>query len=214
MLLFCFCGSAQPSQPFRQEETVSFTAHDASPTDLITAITRQSCTPIGIVPGRDTKALSRKRSFDLKSVPVVNALDDAVVDAGYRVVQERDVYVLIAKDATAQQLDLLHHHFEEYPAQEGVLPELGSTLWGWMGTVVDPATGYGGSILHSSDDEHLRLPVMHDASIEEIANRIVTLGSKGMWEAEIAAEGQLTRSNVGIEFTSYQHYPCAGRGER
>ena len=213
MLLFPFlCGEAQqfgPETPSRVDETVSFTSHDASPMDLITAVGRQTCAPIGIVPGLDRKALSMKRAFDLKGVPVVNALDDAGVEAGYRVLQEGDVYVLIAKDATAQQLDLLHHRMEEYPAQEGVLPILGSNLWGWMGTIVDPDTGYGGSILHSLDDEKLHLPVMHDVSVEEIANRIVTLGSKGMWQANIAAEGKLTRSNVGIDFTSYQHYPCA-----
>ena len=85
-------------------------------------------------------------------------------------------------------------------------------LSAWMGAVIEPAGGRGaiGSIL-SGGEEILSLPEMHNSSAEEIADRIVTLGSKGMWKANIPADERLRFDNVGIVFTSYQHYACGLR---
>ena len=212
LLLFSMsCAAQQPSPRLEPQETVAFDSRDASVLDLIKAITQQTCAPIGIIPGRTPEALSSSHhSFHLENVPVREALNEAVRDTVYRVVSKDDVFMLIAEDATAQQLDLLGHRFDQFGGQCGVqLPMLAANLSSWMGTVVEPVSGYAGSILGSLSDERLTLSEMHDASVEEIANRIVTLGSKGMWRADIPAEGHLNFGSVGIRFTSYQHYPCA-----
>ena len=201
-------AGAQVSHP--PEATVSFVSQNASASQMITAITQQTCVPIGIVPGLHPGALgSERRAFNMEKMPVQQALEEVVADIGYRVERKNGVYLLIAYDATAQQLELLAHRLERFGGQKEELPLLQANLANRMGNAVDPVGGYAGSILSSADDERLSLPVMHDASVEEIANRIVTLGSKGMWKANIPAEERLHFGNVAIEFTSYQRYACA-----
>ena len=71
--------------------TVSFASGNASALEMITAITQQTCAPIGIVPGRNPGELSsERRAFDLKDVPVKEALEQVVADLGYSVEQKME----------------------------------------------------------------------------------------------------------------------------
>jgi hypothetical protein len=57
----------------------------------------------------------------------------------------------------------------------------GAMLTGSLRAEVDSTAGYGGSILHSKNEELFDLAVKPFATTEEIANSTVSQGSKGMW---------------------------------
>ena len=84
--------------------------------------------------------------------------------------------------------------------------ELGAALTMWIRMEVDHENGFGGSILGSTNDERFTLGAIPAATTEELANRIVSLGSKGMWVLTMDAfelEGERTD---GVEIKPYQHY--------
>jgi hypothetical protein len=57
----------------------------------------------------------------------------------------------------------------------------GIALESWIRAERHPTQGIAGSIPSSLDAEQFSLPLMRDASVEEIGNRIISSGSKGVW---------------------------------
>jgi hypothetical protein len=76
----------------------------------------------------------------------------------------------------------------------------------WMQAELDHVPGFGGSILYSPDDERFTLGDIRLATTAELANRIVSLGSKGMWTLTTDAfqrDGEWTDS---VKIEPYQGY--------
>jgi hypothetical protein len=86
------------------------------------------------------------------------------------------------------------------------MPEMAAGLTGWMWMVTHLASGYGSSILGSTNDERFTLEVMPSATTEEIANKIVSQGSKGMWILRTAPNDTHKPSDYQLEVEPYQHY--------
>ena len=84
--------------------------------------------------------------------------------------------------------------------------KLGFELTMWIRMEVDHETGFGGSILGSTNDERFTLGAMPAATTEEIANRIVSLGSKGMWILTMDAFERDGERTDDVEIKPYQHY--------
>lgn len=62
------------------------------------------------------------------------------------------------------------------------MSSLASELTGWMWTEVGHVPAWDASIMMSSlDAEKVQLSTIKEESTEQIANRIVKLGSKGIW---------------------------------
>jgi hypothetical protein len=187
--------------------TVTFKCDRATPMDLIRATGRQTRIPMGIVLGKDADALSKPmRSYDLEGVDARVALLKAIEGTGYSLKDEEHVTVLIAGDVTSRQEELLMHRYSNFESSNQTMVEMGANLTGWMLVEVDRAEGYGGSIPGSTNDERFTLDVASPASTEEIANRIVSLGSKGMWifRADPFPVSGEAKDEVVVE--PYQHY--------
>jgi|GEM_PF-6149827 len=103
---------------------------------------------------------------------------------GYHVDESGPVLKVMPKDGMPGELDIaLHHHWPRFPKIDGIPREMGMTLSGWMFTVVNPGQGFAISSASNGMEERVHLPASEEVSSEEIANRIVSLGSKGIWIA-------------------------------
>jgi hypothetical protein len=85
--------------------------------------------------------------------------------------------------------------------------ELGVYLAALMRAVTEPQRGFGSSISLSANEDRFTLEGTSAATTEEIADRIVSLGSKGMWifGADSSSTTRASADELAIE--PYQHYP-------
>lgn len=195
---------------------VTFKCDRTTPLDLVRAVGRQARIPIGVVLGEDPSGLSKSiRSFDLEKVDARFALLKAIEDTGYSLKEENQVIVLIAGDLTPRQRSLLAHRYSGLkPGPSKTMIELGFDLTMWMRAAIDPSKGFGASISTSANEEQFTLEGISAATTEEIADKIVSLGSKGMWIFRTNASptsGALT-DQVVIE--PYQHYSNRPNADR
>lgn len=103
---------------------------------------------------------------------------------GYHVDESGPVLLVTPKDGAPEVVDeALQHRWERVPALNSVMREMGMVLNGWMYTVADPKQGFAIDSISNSEEEVVHLPASENLSSEEIANRIVSLGSKGFWTA-------------------------------
>jgi len=190
------------------DSTVTFICDRATPMDLIRAVGRQTRIPIGVVLGEDSGLLSKPiHSYHLEKVDARSALQAAVQGTGYTLRDQNSVLVLIAGDLTARQMDLLTRSYSDFRAGPGgTMVELGAGLSMWMEASLDRSDGFGGSIMYSTNDERFTLGDCSGETTEQIADKIVSLGSKGMWifKANAFAASDKLRDEVVIE--PYQHY--------
>jgi len=187
---------------------VTFRCQSAFPIDLIRAVGFQTRIPIGVAMGKDIDALSKKaRAYDLDRVDAASALSVAIEGTGYSIEIRDGVTVLMAGDLTAYQRELVTHSFTDFnPGKAEIMVSLGAMLTGWLRAFIDPTTGWGGSILSSTNEEKLNLEVPTPATTEDIANRIVRMGSCGMWIFKGGASHQSPVSATSIDIEPYQHY--------
>lgn len=197
-----------PAIVSNSDSKVTFKCNHATPMDLIRAVGVQTRTPIGIVLGQDSGILSKAgRPYDLEKVDVRRALLEAIEDTGYTLKEEDHVMVLMAGDLTSRQWDVLTYPYPDFtPGTNCTMVELGVSLTMWMEASMNPNVGFGGSIGGSTNDERFTVKEIAWATTEQIANRIVSLGSKGMWTLNVdpfPTSGALTDQ---IVIEPYQHY--------
>ncbi len=131
----------------------------------------------------------------------------AAEGTGYTLKEENHVLVLTAGDLSPRQKELLLHRYADFvPGKNQTMFELGVGLSIWMKMVVDPKPGYGGSILTCLTDERFTLDVTLPATTEEIANQIVSLGSKGMWIFRVDPDAPPANWTDEVFIESYQYY--------
>lgn len=196
----------QAAKPPFNSGRVTFGSAEASPLNVIAAVGLQTHTPIGIVFGQHQQTLcDKKHGFSIKDQLPKDALVRAVAGTGYSVRERSGVFVIAAPDIPNWQRKLLKHRYRVFKAEEEMtMAELGAQLTGWMWVAVDHAKGYGASIMGSLSAEQLKLGVMKFASTEEIANRIVSLGSKGIWL--LKADKSNASSAMQESITTYSYH--------
>jgi len=205
-------ASAQLQDPSKPLSSITFIAKKATAYDLILAVARQSRVPIGIVVGQDQKALfGTTRAYKVKEEAPREALMEATVGTGYSLEEVGGVFVFSAGDLTSRQYQLLTHSYENFGSNAPqTMALLSATLNMWLKFASDEETGqragYGGSILGSLDDEEFVIKPLPSANTEQIANRIVTLGSKGMWIFRVAPTTPADSTGDEITIKPYQEF--------
>lgn len=205
----CFVRSQfDPFLVSNPNSEVTFQCRDATALQLIEATGRQTRQPLGIVFGEDPTLLTKsKRTYNLDRVDTRSALLEAIAGTGYSLREENHVFLLIAGDLTPRQSQLLNHECSGFKSgSDQTMVMLGADLTMWIRMGVDHETGFGGSILGSTDDERFTLGAIPVATTEELANRIVSLGSKGMWILTIDAFDRNGDWTDSVEMEPYQHY--------
>ena len=189
-------------------DKVSFNCMQATPFDLIKAVGYQTRLPIGIVVGADPDVLFKPlENYHLTQVDASAALAEAVKNTGFSVTEEHGVFILTASDLTPHQRSLLNHQFSnfEIPPKTTMVYQ-GAMLTEWVRNVVNPAMGWGGSILGSTNDEKLTPRSVPNATTEDIAGQIVSQGSRGMWVFKAGPLPSSDLSTIEVEIWPYQHF--------
>lgn len=191
------------------DRKVTFECDQATPLDLIRAVGFQTRMPIGLVLGRDLDALSKTtHAYDLENVDARFALSKAIEGTGYSIKDENHVVVIIADDLAPRQRDLLVHPHSKFgtggPSNNMIC--FGMELTGWMRAATRPESGYTISCSTSTNEEQFELNIAPVATTEEIANQIVSQGSKGMWVFKVSASIPTGEQTDAIDILPYQHY--------
>jgi hypothetical protein len=175
-----------------QTQTVSDGSHPSSHVTLhlsqtsalaaIIDIGKVSRQPLGIVLGANASAFcASQQKVDIEDESALDAVTRVVKPLKYSVETKQGVAV-VEPDALAQWLTANLEHRYDFPALTGLtITSLGTRLDGWMKMEVGHAPGYAASTHHAPNAQRFDLGVMTSASTVEIADRIVSLGPKGVW---------------------------------
>lgn len=205
---------ASPQDDIRNISDIDFSFKNVKPQDAITSIGLQTHIPIAIVLGADTSALcSRSNSYSLHKVTPRYALEQVAQTAGYAVEERDGVILLMAPDVTAHTRDLLTHRFEQFDAGgKTTMHGISATLSGWLWAEVDHADGWGTSTGDSTQAYTITLPALSDVTTQEIADKVIKTGMRGMWILRGKAAGDPDLHGDGIEFYSWSE-PLQVRAE-
>jgi hypothetical protein len=198
----------QPRMVANPEARITFQCGLATPFDLIRAVGRQARQPIGVVIGQDANTLYRTpRRYDLRNVDGWSALQAAIEGTGYSLRVEKGVWEVIAGDLSPRQSDLLTLRLTDFKTNpNSTMVVMGSQLTIWVGAVTHPEASYMASILGSTNDEQFTMTPIASATTEEIANRIVSSGSRGLWILRVGASSSSLPEDDMVEIQPYQHY--------
>jgi len=174
--------------------------------DAIIAIGLAAHAPIGILPGKDTTALCKTQYwFDLSGVDAQAALESVAQKIQYSLSEEDGVLVLRAPDLTSRQIELVNRRLPEFPGQVQqvtalVSANLATALW----ATDHPNQGFGGSILHGTDDVRISLLQSNNVTALEVADSVVVKGSGGIWASRIRPLQSDEINDYGILLELYQ----------
>jgi hypothetical protein len=187
---------------------VTFKCDHATSLDLIRAVGFQTRIPIGIVLGQNPDSLSKAtHRYELENADAWSALLKAIEGTGYSIKDQNHVVVIIAGDLTPRQEDLLLHQYSNFAA-DGHSYQMkcwGMVLTGWLRDAAHPGAGFGFSCPTSTNEEQFKLDIAPLATTEEIANQIVSMGSKGMWTFKVSAALPVKPTEE-VDVLPYQHY--------
>jgi hypothetical protein len=203
-VIICTSCFSQDHQSFTGN--VNFRSSDARPIDAIVAIALQTHASIGIAFGEHQQLLCEAgRPFNINGESTGESLNDSVKGTGYSVINEQGVFVVKAPDLTPGQLQLLGHRFDTFSVQrDTTMAGMGAQLTGSLWLATGLTSGVGGSTLYSLSAQKYRLDDVGPATTEEIANRIVSLPSKGLWAFSEGHVSGLSKIMPMIKILSYK----------
>jgi hypothetical protein len=187
---------------------VTFRCSQGTALGLIESAGRQARIPIGLVlDARQEIGFHTKRQFDLIEEDAASALREAIRETDYELKQEGDVLLIVPVTLTNRQRNLLSLRLRNFKTLPGsTMLDLGLDLNMWLRDATNPTTGYNLSHMSSNNEEQFNFAEIPSATAQEIANRIVQLGSKGMWVLRLGAGEANGRPIDTLEIEPYQHY--------
>ena len=95
--------------------------------------------------------------------------------------------------------------FNTYNGMNTTIQGLGVILSGYIRSRLFPGRGYAGNILSSTDAEKVTAFTLQNASVEEIADYIVSRGTKGIWLLHALSDGEEKRPrDVDLKIYGYK----------
>lgn len=202
-----------PKAASYQDLPVSLSGSKMTPLQGILRIAAQNRIPVGIVVGMHPLLCGSREDFNIREAGAWDAFEEVVAGTGYEVTFEDNVFVIRAPDTTAHELDLLDHQFDRFGTQRNTIRGAGEWLAGYI-LVAEGAGGMGGENMFSPDEPTFTVS-MEGATTEQIANRIVSSGGRGVWVFRPTPEGSTT--TIAIRAFAYRwdqddldHADCEG----
>ena len=140
--------------------------------------------PMGIVLDtvKPEKLCEEHRQFTLQSRPVSEFLNRLLAQSSYVWFFDQGVILVRPAHLPDRVSQVLEMKFDRFGGIPTTMQGLGTVLSGWIHSELHPeASGFAGDILSSPDAEQFPKLEVRNASVEQILNQIVLLGSKGIW---------------------------------
>lgn len=187
-----------------QKRIVSISV-DASILAAVVKLGSESHVPLGIVlgAGKPEKLCEEHKRFTLQSRPMSEFLDSLLAQSDYVWVLESGVIVIRPDHLSHQISQVLSMKFDRFGGMQTTMQGLGVILSGWIYSQLHPGAGVAGDILSSPDAQQFPEFKVQDASVEQILNRIVSLGDKGMWLLQMR-QGSDHKSDIDLHTYSYK----------
>ena len=188
-----------------QKQTIS-TSVDTSILRALTNLGNHRRIPIGIVleTGNPHQLCEENRQFTIRDRPISDFLDELLAHSNYIWSVKDGVIAIRPAHVTDQQNRVLNIRFDKFGGMPTTMQGLGIVLSTWIYSELHPEDhGYVGDILASLDAEQFPHFEVRDASVEQILNKIVSLGSKGMWLFQLDKNFEHKR-NVDLYTLSYK----------
>jgi hypothetical protein len=166
----------------------------STPLEVVLRISVENRLPLGIVFGTQPLLCAERATVNISAANFSDALSQAVAGTGYKVTIENNVYKLTGPDTTSHDTKLLDYRFERFSATDTTMSHAGALLSGYIKTVAEGARAFAVDTLESASPEVINVK-MQSATTEEIANRIVSLGDKGIWAFRPAQDEFPTLAN-------------------
>ena len=162
--------------------------------------------PIGIVleTNKPHQLCEENRQVTIRDRPISEFIDELLAHSNYAWSVNDGVIVIRPVHVTDQLTRVLSIKFDRFGGIQTTMQGLGSVLDTWVYSRLHPeAKGYAGDILSSLDADQFPHFEVRDASVEQILNKIVSLGSKGMWLCHLDKDFEHNRK-VDLHTYSYK----------
>ena len=173
-------GSTQTVNEPQPRETINLSG-DMTPLTGILRIATMKRLPLGILFGVNPTLCSTKRNVNLVDVSIEDALTSMLESTGYSLHKTGGAYNIIASDLNRREQEIVAYRFDRFGSEPDTMKGISTQLNGYIVDVIEGRGGFFGSSLSNSEEERVRLPLMTEATIPEIADTVVLNGSHGLW---------------------------------
>ena len=187
-----------------QKETVSISV-DTSILLALVKLGTETRTPIGILldTGRSEQLCEEHRQVKTQNMPVSEFLTRLLAQSSYVRSTEDGVIVIRPAHIADRVRSILNLKFDSFGGAQTTMQGEGMILRAWIYSRLHPEVkGYAMDILSSPDAEQFPEFKVRDASVEQILNRIVSLGDKGIWFFQLGPDFE---RNKGIDLHTYSY---------
>jgi hypothetical protein len=138
--------------------------------------------PMGIVIKNSDLLCKTKASQNYTEVELSKIIDDFLLGSGYEW-NLHDGVLEVRPRSEMGQIDarVLQTKLTTFSGINTTIQGLGVILAGYVRAVLFPGEGYAGNIMASLDAETIPPFTLQDVTAEEVADSIVSRGSKGVW---------------------------------
>jgi hypothetical protein len=164
-----------------RKEPISYRGGKSTPLLAAINIALADRIPLGVIFGSGQSMCEKEIEYDFTKMTRLDALRMVVKDTGYTIVLRDNVYNLVAPDITERERKAMTFRFKWFRAPSTTMADLGMRLNGYISTSIEGAKGFATSSLGSTDDEIISFNELQNVTSLQVANRIVTSGSRGVW---------------------------------
>lgn len=188
-----------------KKQTIS-TSVDASIMHALTNLGNDRRIPIGIVleTGNPHQLCEENRQVTIRNRPISDFIDELLAHSNYAWSVTDGVIVIRPAHVTDQLNRVLSITFDRFGGIPTTMQGFGIVLNTWVYSELHPEVkGYGGNILSSLDADQFSHFEVRDSSVEQILNKIISLGTKGMWLFQLDKDFEHNK-NVDLHTFSYK----------
>lgn len=137
--------------------------------------------PIGFVV-KDGALCKTQAPQGYTEVELSKVMDDTLLGSGYGWHLEDGVLEVRPSGQVPQiEARILKAKLATFSGINTTIQGLGIVLAGRVRAILSPGQGYAGDVIASLDAENIPAFTLRDVTVEEVANSIVSRGSKGVW---------------------------------
>jgi hypothetical protein len=194
-------SQTQPSDKMRQKG--SFVVHNQSILEAVIAFGMNEQLPMGIVLMKPKDLCKPQETRTFTDVPVDALLSLLLADTDYKWTETDGVIEIGPTKQSEADKTFLNVRIKKFGAPRSTIQGIGIVLSGYVTALPHPGQGYAGDILSSSDAEKTPPFSLQNASVEQIANFIVSLGSKGVWILAPITSGESAGKVTNLRLRTY-----------